>query len=139
MKKTAKIICYISSIILIIFSLIFIFLEARNLFSGDWLIYENKFNGFIRYFLRLLLSILGVFFGIFTFIALNKKASKLMQFYFYFLTLGLAISLVILSCLSTNYLDILFSVIAIFYSLGVLLYFYKDFNIKEINKGKESK
>ena len=41
----------------IILGLAFTFIEGRLLFSGDWLIYNNPFYGFIRYFFRTLLAL----------------------------------------------------------------------------------
>ncbi len=122
MKKAGKIICYTISSLIIILSLIFIFIEARNLFSGDWLIYENKADGFIRYLFRLIVAMFSFIVGIFTYVALNKKENKIKRIYFYFGSLTLFVSAIIISIYSTNYFDLIFICLASFHLLGSLLY-----------------
>ncbi len=123
MKKVGKILSYIFAGFVIFFSLIFIVIEGYNLFSCDWLNYENTINGFFRYFCRFIIAIFGIIIGIFTYFALNKKENKLIQMYYFFGTFTLLISSIIISRFSTNYLDILFSTIPLLYFLSSLLYF----------------
>ena len=49
MSKLFKVLLVIVSSIVMLLSLAFIVIEGRLLFSGDWLIYDSPFNGFIRY------------------------------------------------------------------------------------------
>ncbi len=129
MKKIGKIICYILSILIIIFSLIFIFLEARNLLSGDYLLYENKFDGFIRYFFRLLVALFAFSLAIFTYFALSKKENKILQIYFYFGTIALLMSSIVIAIFASNYIDILLLTLSTLFSIGVLLYFVGSYRL----------
>ena len=45
------------SIIIMILSSAFIFIEGRNILSFEFTIYHNPFNGFIRYLFRFILSL----------------------------------------------------------------------------------
>ncbi len=127
MKKTGKIIAYIFAALIIVFSLVFIVFETRTLFSGDWLLYENKFNGFIRYFLRLLIAIYTLFIGISTYFVLSKKNNnETLSIYFRFGVLAFLTSSIIISCFASNYIDILFIVLPLLYTLGIVLYFYGE-------------
>lgn len=123
MKKVGKIISYIFSAFVILFSLVFIVIEGYNLFSADWTLYENTTNGFIRYLCRFILAILGIVIGIFTYISIGKKSNKTLLTYLYFGSLAFFISSMIISFFATNYLDILFCTIPIVYFLGITLYF----------------
>ena len=41
-------------------SIVIIILEARLLFSGDWLLYQSPISGFIRYLFRFILSLFAL-------------------------------------------------------------------------------
>ena len=56
------------AVIVIIFSAVFCFIEGRLLFSGDWLLHENKVLGFLQYFLKTAFSLLAIFVAVATFI-----------------------------------------------------------------------
>ncbi len=134
MKKTGKIIAYIAAAWIILFSLVFIVIEGRTLFSGDWLLYENKADAFFRYFFRLLLSLYGLFIGISTYIVLGKKnENRIINFYYSFGVLALLVSSIIMSVFASNYIDILLLVLPLIYSIGVMLYFY-SIRLKQVKK-----
>ncbi len=134
MKKTGKIIAYIAAAWIILFSLVFIVIEGRTLFSGDWLLYENTVDAFFRYFFRLLLSLYGLFIGISTYIVLGKKnENQILNFYYSFGVLALLVSSIIMSVFASNYIDILFLVLPLIYSIGVMLYFY-SIRLKQVKK-----
>ena len=135
MKKAGKIISCIFATFIILFSLVFIVIEGYNLFSGDWTIYENVTDGFVRYLCRFILAIFGIVVGIFTYVSINKKSNKILLTYLYFGSIAFVISSIIISFFATNYLDILFSVIPILYFLGITLYFW---GIRKENKQKEN-
>ncbi len=122
MKKTGQIICYIFASLIIVFSLVFVFLEARNLFSGDYLMYENKVDGFIRYLFRLIYALFTLSFGIFTFFALKKKANSTLRIYYFLGSLTLLITSLIIASFSSNYVNIAIIVLAIGYFIGACLY-----------------
>ncbi len=124
MKKAGQIIAYISGALIIVLALTFIFIEGRNLFSLDWQLYENPFDGFLRYFFRLLDALFALLMGVATYFILRKKnRSETLSFYFYFGVIALLVSSIIVACFSTNYIDILLIVLPLLYSGGVGLYF----------------
>ncbi len=134
MKKTGKIIAYIAAAWIILFSIVFIVIEGRTLFSGDWLLYENKVDAFFRYFFRLLLSLYALFISISTYIVLGKKnENQIINFYCSFGVLALLVSSIIMSVFATNYIDILLLVFPLIYSIGVMLYFY-SIRLKQVKK-----
>lgn len=134
MKKTGKVIAYIAAALIILFSLVFIVIEGRTLFSGDWLLYENKVDAFFRYFFRLLLSLYALFIGVSTYIVLGKKnENQILNFYYSFGVLALLVSSIIMSVFASNYIDILFLVLPLIYSIGVMLYFY-SIRLKQVKK-----
>ena len=98
-----SILCFIWAIISVL-CLAFIFIEGRLLAMGDWLVYDNYLNGFIRYLLRLLIAIYILFLAVLEFINLKKKK------YQSAITLGV-ISLIpfgiIAGFYGTNYVDII--------------------------------
>ena len=104
MKKVFKILlCFISSIVILL-SLAFIFIEGRLLFSGDWLVYDNPFGGFIRYFSRLLLALFALTKSVLEIIYINKEL-KIKEYLFYS-DFALVIMSIVVLLLSTNYVGI---------------------------------
>lgn len=102
--------------IILILSLIFVFIEGRLLISLDWIIYDNAFNGFIRYFFRLLFAILCIFVVILEFINM-KKNNKTLTFYLIISNISLLISSFIIFLFGTNYVGIVVLGVAMFYTL----------------------
>ena len=101
--------CLFVSISLIL-SLAFIVIEGRLLFSGDWLIYNNPLNGFIRYLLRFLLALFVFVKGIIEFKNLNEYTN--IQEYLFFSDLGLFLAAVVIYITSTNYVGVVILSIA---------------------------
>ena len=101
--------CLFVSISLIL-SLAFIVIEGRLLFSGDWLIYNNPLNGFIRYLFRFLLALFVLIKGIIEFKNLNKYTN--IQEYLFFSDLGLFLAAVVIYITSTNYVGVVILSIA---------------------------
>ena len=79
MSKVLSVSRIIISTLIIILSLAFIFIEARLIIAGDYSIYDNAFNGFIRYFFRLILSILSFIVALFELINIKKKDEKIKE------------------------------------------------------------
>ena len=96
--------CLFISISLIL-SLAFIVIEGRLLFSGDWLIYHNPINGFIRYLLRFLLALFVFVKGIIEFTNLNKN-NKTKEFLIYS-DIGLFLAAVVIYITSTNFVGVI--------------------------------
>ena len=82
MKKVLNIFNVIISSIVLLLSLVFIFIEGRLLFSGDWLIYDNVILGIFKYLFRLIIAISAGMYSILTFINIKKKSGILTNFLF---------------------------------------------------------
>ena len=106
MKKVMNIVLIGFSTIFGLFALAFAFLEARLLVSLDWTIYDFAFNGFIRYFLRLIIALAALAVSVIQIknvIKENEKVSKVLYLVDYLLLL---ISIVI-AIFATNYVGII--------------------------------
>ena len=110
MNKLFKILLVIISSIIMILSLAFIVIEGRLLFSGDWLIYDSPFNGFIRYLCRLLIAIFAFTKSLLEVIYINKKHS--IKDYLYYGDISLVLMSLSILVFSTNYLGIICTLLA---------------------------
>lgn len=82
-KITFNILNGIFSAIIGVLALLFIFIEGRLLFSGEWLVYDNVVLAFFKYFFRLHLALFALAHSVFVFINMKKECTKLS---FYLLT-----------------------------------------------------
>ncbi len=130
MKKIGKILSLIFASFIIIFSIYFVIIEKRTLFSADWMLYENTINGFIRYLFRLIIALFGLILGIYTFIVLFKKYNQILHIYLYIGSITFLISSIIIGVFASNYLDLLFIILPLLYSFSVLLYYFGNLKIK---------
>ena len=73
MKTVTKIFSYITAAIVAILALVMTVIEARLLFSGEWLLHESVPFAFIRYLLRTLFALFGVFAGVSAYIKYFDK------------------------------------------------------------------
>lgn len=105
MKKLLNVLLIIFSVIASILSLVFIVLEARLLFSLDWTIYDNAFNGMIRYLFRLLLSIFVLLVCLANIINLKFKKTSL-EILLMFSIVSIFISSIIISIFASNYVGL---------------------------------
>lgn len=105
MKKLLNVLLIIFCIIFSILSLIFIVIEARLLVSLDWSIYDNAFNGMIRYLFRLLLSLFVLLVSISNIISIKIKKTSL-EVLLVFSNLALFISSIIISLFASNYVGL---------------------------------
>lgn len=105
MKKLLNVLLIIFSVIASILSLVFIVLEARLLFSLDWTIYDNAFNGMIRYLFRLLLSIFVLLVCSANIINLKFKKTSL-EILLMFSIVSIFISSIIISIFASNYVGL---------------------------------
>ncbi len=140
MKKAGRIISYISAGILIFVSIVFIIIEARNLFSGDWLLFENQLNGFFRYLFRFIIALFVFAVALFTFFALRKSSTEIHRLYFYFGALSLLVVSNIISYFSSNYVDLVFRLVSGLYFVGAALlfsgFYYERRDTKTTNDNK---
>lgn len=105
MKKLLNVLLIIFSVIASILSLVFIVLEVRLLFSLDWTIYDNVFNGMIRYLFRLLLSIFVLLVCLANIINLKFKKTSL-EILLMFSIVSIFISSIIISIFASNYVGL---------------------------------
>ena len=118
MSKLFKVLLVIVSSIVMLLSLAFIVIEGRLLFSGDWLIYDNPFNGFIRYLCRLLIAIFAFTKSLLEVIYINKEHS--IKEYLYYGDISLVLMSLSILVFSTNYVGIICTLLA---NLNLLIKF----------------
>ena len=118
MSKLFKVLLVIISSIIMILSLAFIVIEGRLLFSGDWLIYDSPFNGFIRYLCRLLIAIFAFTKSLLEVIYINKEHS--IKEYLYYGDISLVLMSLSILVFSTNYVGIICTLLA---NLNLLIKF----------------
>ena len=106
MSKMLSISRIFISTLIIILSLAFIFIEARLILAGDFLIYDNAFNGFIRYFFRLILSVLSLLVALYEIINIKKKDEKIKE---YLMNGSVALVIMSIVCIffTTNYVGVI--------------------------------
>ena len=104
MSKFCRVLVYIFSSIIIILSLAFIFIEGRLVFSGDYLVYDSPFNGFVRYFFRLLLSFLVLGKSVLEFTKIGKNG--MLKEYLFYGDISLLLMSIIILIFSTNYVGL---------------------------------
>ena len=106
MSKVLSISRIFISTLIIILSLAFIFIEARLILAGDFLIYDNAFNGFIRYFFRLILSVLSLLVALYEIINIKKKDEKIKEYLMYG-SVSLVIMSIVFIFFTTNYVGVI--------------------------------
>lgn len=120
MKKIINIIFYLICFIIALLSFAMMFIELRLLISGDFIIYDNVFNGFIRYFFRFLLSCLFVFMVLCESIGKIKKNDFIKNNLLVF-EMSMLIASVIIFLTTTNYINIIVLLLMImFIALKIL-------------------
>lgn len=128
MKKVLNIFNVIISSIVLLLSLIFIFIEGRLLFSGDWLIYDNVILGMLKYLFRLIIAIYAGMYSILTFINIKKKSGILTNFLF-MLSICLFIVSIFMIIYTANYVDkisiIIASIILLINVLNIVLLYIR--------------
>lgn len=105
MSKFCRVLVYIFSSIIIILSLAFIFIEGRLVFSGDYLVYDSPFNGFVRYFFRLLLAFLVLGKSVLEFTKIGKNG--MLKEYLFYGDISLLLMSIIILIFSTNYVGLI--------------------------------
>ena len=118
MSKLFKVLLVIISSIVMLLSLAFIVIEGRLLFSGEWLICDNPFNGFIRYLCRLLIAIFAFTKSLLEIIYINKEHS--IKEYLYYGDISLVLMSLSILVFSTNYVGIICTLLA---NLNLLIKF----------------
>jgi membrane protease YdiL (CAAX protease family) len=88
MKKAARIILFITSILLAILGLVFLVIEARLLFSGELAFYDHPVQAGFRYAFRLLASLLALAEAVVFFLDF-KKDDPILRIYLYLFSVAL--------------------------------------------------
>src|SRR5574344_988096 len=73
MTKTSKIISFVTGLLALIASFIFLIIEGRLLFSGDYSLYADSTAGFFSVFFRFLLALLVIIMSIPSILSFSKK------------------------------------------------------------------
>ena len=119
MNKLFEVLILVISSIIMIFSLAFIVIEARLIFSLDWLAYDSPFMGCIRYLSRLIIALFVFSKSLLEITNINKENNKVKEYLYYFDFIYVLISIVIIFN-STNYVGIICVVLA---SINLLIKF----------------
>lgn len=120
MKIINNILFYIFSIVIGLLSIVMIVIELRLLVSLDFIIYDSMFNGFMRYFLRLIISCSFLFMILCENVKKLKNNSFIKNNLLFFEMLLLIVS-IIMFVLATNYIGIItLLLMIIFISLKLL-------------------
>ena len=123
MKKASVILLFIGSSLLALFGLVFLFVEARILFTGEVMVYSNPALGIFRHLFRLLSAFAAI--ATLPLVILDfKKPGKAFEIYlyissFFFIILGLAVGQLMGE--APVYLPLVITVLPIFYFLGAVL------------------
>lgn len=89
------------SAVILLLSAIFLVIEGRLLFSGDWLVYDNVALGFFKYFFRVLIALAAGTYAVFEFINM-KKNSKTIKIFLFIANVVLILMCTILGFTATN-------------------------------------
>lgn len=137
MRRVLKISLTVLNCLIIIFSLVFIFIEGRLLFSADWYIYENTFFALIRYFSRFFIALFALATSILYYIQ-NKKQSQSLHFIYNLFSMILFLISVSALFTITNYVQIGFFILAtLYFFINSLLIFCFKKSEKESQCKKE--
>lgn len=74
MKKSINILYLVFGGLVALVSVAFAFIEARILFSGEWMLFESKFLAFLQCFLRFSYAVFALAVGVFSIIKAKKKS-----------------------------------------------------------------
>ena len=120
MKKIINIFFYIFTSIILLVSFVMTILELRLLISGDFLLCDNGFNGFVRYYLRLIICLSFLSVSIFELFKIYNKV-EFVKKHLLFLEILLLLSSFVILLYGTNYVGIVTFVITfVFVGLKLL-------------------
>ena len=116
MKKLFNILYYFVCSLILILSIVMAFLEIRLLVSLEFLLYDNAFNGFVRYFLRTIIALSYLLMVLIVFIK-RLKNNDFIKKHFAFLEFGLLITSYILYLTTANYIGLVCFILMGLYSV----------------------
>ncbi len=116
MKKLINTIFYVVTSMILVIAFVMSIIEIRLLISGDFLLCENVIVGFVKYLLRLIISLC------FVFVMISELFKSIQQIHFinnnlYFIEWLLFVSSIVVLLYGTNYIGL---VTFIFSSLFIL-------------------
>lgn len=114
MKKLARILNIIMSVLVIIIGAAFVFIEGYLLFSGDFLLFESQFLAFLQMLLRLCMAAGAIILGLFTIIKKDKS--------FLYESIVALICTIVISPFLTNGFGMYFIILAMLFVLSNLFY-----------------
>ena len=120
MKALVNILLGIINFIVVILYLAFIIIEARLLISLDFIIYDNAINGFIRYFLRLVISLYVFVTAILVYINMIIKKEKISKVLLINILSILIVSIILLFT-TTNYVGPICLALSLIYLILYLI------------------
>lgn len=92
-RKAAYWVLRISGILIGTLALVFLFVEARLLFSGDLLVYSNPALAIFKTIFHIIVCFLGIGAAVLPFIQI-KKENPVLEIYLHLLALALSISMI---------------------------------------------
>lgn len=120
MKKLINILIYFIFIIIGVLAVAMMVIEGRLLLSGDFMIYDSPFDGFLRYFLRLIISSSYLFMVLCELVE-KIRNSKFISENLLFVEILLFIVSIIILIFSTNFIGIIsFVLMSLFIALKIL-------------------
>lgn len=120
MKKLINILIYFISIIIGVLAVAMMVIEGRLLLLGDFMIYDSPFDGFLRYFLRFIISS-SYLFVVLCELVKKIRNSKFINENLIFVEILLFIVSIIILIFSTNFIGIIsFSLMLLFIILKIL-------------------
>lgn len=129
MNKVSRVFLSIISYVIILVSLVMMVVYGRLILSGDFLIYDRPFNGFTRYFLRFVLSLLYLGIGLIEVVP-QFRINKFIKSNLYFVEVLLLIASILIYIFATNYIGITV------FGLMCLFHLFKGLNMLSNKGGK---
>jgi len=111
MKIVGRIICSLLLVLCSLVSFVFVFIELRSLFAGDFLLFNNPVLAALTYLFRALFFLSLVAFSIFLMVIYLKK--KEMHYIYYLLAASLTFGSFFSLFFYTNYIGLLVIFLAI--------------------------
>jgi len=125
MRKIVNVFYFTINIILMIISAVFVFIEGRLVFSGDWILHQNVLIAFMQYLIKFLLAIGCFVFGLISIL----KRNKINTFYFSICIFAIAVALSIYVSNGFGAYFIIFSVVYV-----IVYWFYCYIKTFQVNK-----
>jgi|GEM_PF-1754868 len=121
MKNAGKTIVIVGAALNLLVALVYVVLEGRTLFSGDWSIYNNAFGALIRYFSRLVLALAALAYSLTAVMSIRKESASFMTS-LCIIGLGMTAASAIILITATNHVGWLILIPNLILVLGCLIF-----------------